>query len=140
MNEGEILEKLIDLSHTIKDDMPIYPGDIRTNLFQTHYLNENGYNDYRLDISMHSGTHVDSPMHLTESREYVSEAPLESFIGVGCVLDVRNQPVIQLKTDYDKAIPENGIVLLYTGWEIYYGTEEYFSEHPTISLDFCSFY
>lgn len=65
------MEKLIDLTHIIEDSMPIYPGDIKTNLFQTKYLSVNKHNNHRLDISMHTGTHIDSPMHLTESNEYI---------------------------------------------------------------------
>lgn len=30
--------------------MPIYPGDIKTNLFQTNYLSINGFNNHRLEI------------------------------------------------------------------------------------------
>lgn len=43
------MEKLIDLSHSIENGMPVYPGDINTNLFQVKYLSENKYNDHRLD-------------------------------------------------------------------------------------------
>lgn len=133
------MERLIDLSYMIEDNMPVYPGDIRTNLFQTNYLSVNEYNNHRLDISMHSGTHIDSPMHLTESKEYISEALLESFIAVGCVLDVRNQPVITMKTEYERLIKANSIVLLYTGWDKFYGKTEYYQEHPIVDIDLCRF-
>ena len=108
------MTKLINLSQVIEDNMPVYPGDIRTNLFQIKYLNTNKYNDHRLDISMHSGTHIDSPMHLTENKEYISEASLESFIAFGCVLDVRNQPVIKMKTEYEKLVKEHRVALYRT--------------------------
>jgi len=133
------LTKLINLSQVIEDNMPVYPGDIRTNLFQIKYLNTNKYNDHRLDISMHSGTHIDSPMHLTENKEYISEASLESFIAFGCVLDVRNQPVIKMKTEYEKLVKEYSIVLLYTGLDKFYGTAEYYQEHPIVDIELCRF-
>ena len=133
------MTKLINLSQVIEDNMPVYPGDIRTNLFQIKYLNTNKYNDHRLDISMHSGTHIDSPMHLTENKEYISEASLESFIAFGCVLDVRNQPVIKMKTEYEKLVKEYSIVLLYTGLDKFYGTAEYYQEHPIVDIELCRF-
>ena len=117
--------------------MPVYPGDNRTNLFQTNYLDKDQYNNHRLEISMHSGTHIDGPMHLTQSKEYISELSLDSFIGVGCVLDVRNQPIIQAKPEYEELIINNSIVLLYTGWDSFYGTEKYYEKHPIIDIDFC---
>ena len=133
------MEDLIDLSQIIEDNMPVYPGDIRTNLFQTSYLSVNKHNNYRLDISMHSGTHIDSPMHLTESNVYISEASLQSFIGIGCILDVRNQSQITMKREYEQLIKNNSIVLLYTGWDKFYGEEKYYQEHPVVDIGFCKF-
>lgn len=133
------MEKLVDLTHIIEDDMPTYPGDIKTNLFQTNYLSVNEHNNHRLDISMHTGTHIDSPMHLTESNVYISEIPLDSFIAKGTVLDVRNQPIIHMKIEYEKIIKENSIVILYTALDKIYGTPKYYVEHPIIDTDLCKF-
>jgi kynurenine formamidase len=133
------LEKLIDLTHIIEDNMPIYPGDIKTNLFQNKYLSVNKHNNHRLDISMHAGTHIDSPMHLTDSNEYISELSLESFIATGCVLDVRNQPIIEMKAEYEELVKENSIVLLYTGFDKLYGMPEYYEEHHILDMNLCKF-
>lgn len=137
--ELEKLEKLVDLTQIIEDDMPVYPGDMKTNLVQTEYLNVNSYNNHRLEIGMHAGTHIDSPMHLTESVEYISEIPLDSFIGEGCIIDVRNQCIIKMKPEYENLIKENSIVLLYTGLDEVYGTSQYYEEHPIIDIEFCKF-
>lgn len=131
------MKKLIDLTQTIEDNMPVYPGDLKTSLVQTEYLSKDKYNNHRLEIGMHSGTHVDSPMHLTESMEYISEAPLDSFIGVGCIIDVRNQSIILMKPEYENLIKENSIVLLYTGFDEVYGTSQYYEKHPIIDMEFC---
>lgn len=133
------MEELIDLTHIIEDSMPIYPGDITTNLFQNKYLSISSHNNYRLEISMHTGTHIDSPMHLTESTKYISELPLESFISIGCILDVRNQPIIKMKEEYKELIKENSIVLLYTGLDKLYGFTEYYEEHSLLHMDLCKF-
>jgi kynurenine formamidase len=78
-------------------------------------------------------------MHLTPCKEYISELPLESFIGNGCVLDVRNQAIIKLKDEYNTLVKENSIVLLYTGFDAYYGTKEYYQNHPSIDIELCDF-
>lgn len=129
--------KLVDLSHEIEGNMPVYPGDTKTNLVQVKYLSVDKYNSHRLDINMHSGTHIDSPMHLTDSKRYISELPLESFIARGCVLDVRNHNVIRPSSEYDGLIKSHSIVLLYTGYDKHYGTEEYYENHPCVDMDFC---
>jgi len=139
MNGGITLWKIVDLTQVIENEMPVYPGDIGANLFQFKYLNVNGYNDHRLEISMHAGTHIDSPMHLTDSKEYICEAPLDFFIEKGCILDVRNQPVIKMKTEYEELVKDNSIVLLYTGFDKFYGTAKYYEEHPVVDLNLCRF-
>lgn len=131
--------KLIDLSHEISDNMPVYPGDPKTDLLQIKQLSEDEYNNFKLDIGMHSGTHIDSPMHLTDSKEYISELPLEPFIAEGCLLDVRDQATIRMKAEYDTLVNENSIVLLYTGFDAHYGTKEYYENSPCIDVELCRF-
>ncbi|MDD4296161.1 MAG: cyclase family protein [Ruminiclostridium sp.] len=129
--------KLIDLSHKIEENMPVYPGDSKTKLQQVKHLNVDKYNNHTLEINMHSGTHIDSPMHLTDSKNYMSDLPLESFIADGSIFDVRNQSVIKFETEYEKLIKEDSIVLLYTGYDKYYGTKEYYENHPCVDMELC---
>jgi kynurenine formamidase len=131
------LIKLIDLSQPVKDGMPSYPGDPETKLMQSRYLNEDGHNNFTLETCMHSGTHIDSPMHLTGSSKHISEIRPEAFIGTGYMLDVRGQALIQAKPEYGKLIKEESIVLLYTEWDKFYGAKKYYEEHPCIDIDFC---
>jgi len=131
--------KCIDLTHTIIDRLPPYPGDNETQLLNTKQFETDGYSNHRLKIDMHSGTHIDSPMHLTDSKEYICEYPPESFIGEGCIIDVRNRPVIKLKKEYETKIKEGCILLLYTGMYHKFGTEEYFNTHPVVDMEFAQF-
>ncbi|OPZ88599.1 MAG: Kynurenine formamidase [Firmicutes bacterium ADurb.Bin419] len=131
--------EIIDLSHEIYDNMPVYPGDSKTGLLQVKYLKDDKYNNHRLDTNMHAGTHIDSPMHLTERKEYISKLSLNSFIGDGCLLDVRNQPTIGMKAEYEALIKDNSVVLLYTGYDIHYGTKVYYENHPCVDVEFCEF-
>lgn len=131
------MNKLIDLTHKIENGMPVYPGDMETTLTISRELNVNGFNDHRLETGMHSGTHIDSPMHLTNCNRYISDYPLDSFIGKGCVLDVRGQDLITNKTVFNEIIHEHSIVLLYTGFDRFYGTEDYYSNHPCVDNGFC---
>ena len=130
------MDSIIDLSQPIEDNMPVYPGDTRTGLYQSSFLSSDGHNNHRLEINMHSGTHIDSPMHMTDSSSYISQEPLESFYGNGCIVDARSLPVITMKEEYEDIIKEGSIVLLHTGWDRYYGTPRYY-EYPTVSADFC---
>jgi len=88
--------KLIDLTHKIEDLLPEY-REMRKQDSLTHETKNRRLYQHRLHIDMHSGTHIDSPMHFVESKKYICDYPIESFIGEGCIIDARNEPVIKLK-------------------------------------------
>lgn len=131
--------KLIDLTHTIVNGLPVYPGDGETVLKQTRFLEKDMFNNHRLEISVHAGTHIDSPMHFLDTKKYISQLPLEAFIGEGCLLDVRGQKKIELKEEYPSLIKENSIVLLYSGIDKMFGQEEYYYNHPELTIEFAEF-
>lgn len=127
--------KYIDLSHEIKNNMPVYPGDIDVNLTKEEDFNKDGYNMYSLYTEMHAGTHIDSPLHMKDNKKFISEYPIEKFIGNVALLDVRGEKIIELKDEYYKNIKENDIVILFTGWDNFYGKEEYYTKHPIVSME-----
>ncbi|ACL70098.1 cyclase family protein [Halothermothrix orenii H 168] len=128
-----IMGKFIDLSQEIIDNMNVHPYDDKVKLYQDKYLEEDEYNNFRLEIGMHAGTHIDTPMHLTDRKIFISEIPLEKFAGSGCLLDVRDEKIIGFKQEYIDVVNENDIVILYTGYSDKYGTDEYYTNHPVIS-------
>lgn len=134
------MERFIDLSHTVEDSLPVYPGDLKTLLTQCKYLSIHGNNDHRLEICMHSGTHIDTPMHLTESTVYVSDIPLEHFVGNGCFLDVRGKAVITYEPEYEHKVQPEDIVILYTGHDKKFRNSDYFKDYPVIDQSLAEFF
>ncbi len=131
---------LIDLSHNIINDMPVHPYDDPVKLYQDKFLDRDGYNNFKLEIGMHAGTHIDSPMHMTNIDSFINEISLEMFIGKGCLLDVRDESVIKYKEEYSSIVNENDIVILFTGYYEKYGTEEYYKEYPVVDKELADFF
>lgn len=127
---------IIDLSHLITESLPVYPGDSETSLTQTKYIKTDKYINHKLNINMHSGTHIDGPMHLLDTDTYLNDYPLNTFIGDGCLLDVYKETIIDYKGEYEDQIKEDQIVLLYTGHSERYGKSECFSNYPVITRSF----
>jgi Predicted metal-dependent hydrolase len=135
LGEAFKVYRLIDLTRELKDDMAVYPGDDNMKLRQIKYIKADGYNDHRLETGMHVGTHLDGPMHMTESDTYISDIELDRLIGHGCFINAEGQDTINYKDEYEEKIHEQSIVLIYTGYDKHFGTEKYFSSHPVISED-----
>jgi len=79
------------------------------------------------NLSEHTGTHVDAPVHFSVNGLFINEIPLDRLYGVALVIDARkyishpNDTITmnELKS-WEKSvgveIPRGSIVLIYTGW------------------------
>lgn len=127
---------IIDLTHRIESEMPVYPGDAETRLEQSKYFHIDGYNNHQLSVNMHAGTHIDGPMHLLDIQKYMSESSVEQFVGDGVLLDVQEAAAIDYKEKYEALIKEEQIVILHTGHGELYGQPAYFEDYPVLTTEF----
>jgi arylformamidase len=128
---------LIDLTHTFTPDMPVYPGDPCAKLYQCAHIEENGLlNKYNIETNMHVGTHMDAPLHMVEDGAFICDFPVEKFQGRGVLIDARGQNPIDTNLLKGKNIKEGDIVLLWTGWDKKFRTDEYFKSWPAITEEF----
>jgi len=128
--------KLVDLSNWIEQDMPVYPSDEKPDLIQDKFLDIDKYNNFTIKTGTHVGTHIDSPMHLTNSTKFIGEYSLENFCGRACVIDARGLDIIKYVPLYDELIKNKDIVLLYTGFDTEYGSDDYYNAQPVIDISF----
>ena len=129
--------QIIDLSHTIHDEIQIYPGDplpsIRRGL--TH---EKDYCHVDvLTLGSHTGTHIDAPFHFLEDGKKIDELPVQLFVGDGVLVDVTGKSDRELIEPgdiepYENEIAEGDFVILKTGRDKYFGTSKYYF-HPYLS-------
>ncbi len=55
---------IIDLTHTITPEMPMYPGSAAPSIKPTGSLTRDGFRETQLTIASHTGTHMDAPSHM----------------------------------------------------------------------------
>jgi kynurenine formamidase len=87
--------RVVDLSHTLEEHMPMWPGQSR--YFHTlwdSYWHGDPAVDYQLLLNEHTGTHVDAPAHFVKdeadpAHRWVDEVPATALIGPARVLDFR---------------------------------------------------
>lgn len=129
------MQTLIDLSLPIANLMPVYPGDEPPSLLKVKNILQDGFNNFHLSATMHIGTHIDGPMHLTQSDNFINQTPLDQYFGTGCFLNVAGKKDILLMEDYELLVQPKSIVMLYTGMSRLFGCKEYFSEYPIVSRE-----
>ena len=131
--------KLIDLTHTLCNGNPIFPGDEPVQLDQVKTIEADGFTNFRLSSEMHVGTHIDGPLHKITGSPLISNLPPERFTGQGVLIDVRGEKQIIFKEAYRTLIPAGSIVLFYSGLDHHFGEPDYFVNYPDISEELALF-
>jgi arylformamidase len=78
--------KVIDISFPVRPGMDTYPGDPVVQLERVRSIaGGDGYNLTRLDFGVHTGTHVDAPLHFIDGAAGAEALSLDVLIG-SCVV------------------------------------------------------
>lgn len=88
MNGGFILPEFFDVSQLINEEMVVYPGNPEPSIKRYASVPKDRVNESILTLGSHTGTHVDSRLHLRNGREGASSLPLDSFYGKCRVIDL----------------------------------------------------
>jgi kynurenine formamidase len=123
--------RLLDLSYTYDDDTIYWPtspsGFELTELARGKTDGGYFYSSYSFCTPEHGGTHLDAPVHFSETGETPAEIPVRRLVAPGIVIDMAEQasknPDALLGIDTVKGwearngpVPQGAIVVLRTGW------------------------
>ena len=81
--------KIFDISKTISSDLQVWKGHPAIEIKKMSRISEGGRNNLSyLGMTVHTGTHVDSPYHFLDNGETVENLSLEDLIGPAVVVDL----------------------------------------------------
>jgi arylformamidase len=123
--------RIVDLSMTVQecDSAPFAPNENYFKLRPIIKWEDKGFVSNVVQMTVHAGTHIDSPHHFFFDKPSVEQLPLEAMMGKAVVLDLTFKGTAGARItpeDLEKAenslnaqgveIRENGILLLRTDW------------------------
>jgi arylformamidase len=80
--------KILDVTVPIRPGMPVYPGDPDVRLSRERAIAKGDpANVGRLDFGLHTGTHVDAPLHFIEGAAGVEALSLDVLVGPAVVVE-----------------------------------------------------
>ena len=146
--------EIIDLTLTVSDKIPTFPGSPRPNFIPWENIKEDGYNLELLFLSTHTGTHMDAPYHFLEKGAKIHEISLNKFVSEAVLIQSREsrdrfgiKQISITKADIQKFEKQHGkidgfsSVIFYTGWNEHlslspdYNQEKYyFTKNPGLSV------
>ena len=131
----------IDLTLTISESIPSFPGSPKPQFIHWSNLKENGYNLELLFLSSHTGTHLDAPYHFAKNGVKIDQIPLDRLLGKAILIKLqktkntaitKSDIILFEKNNYK--IPNYSSIFFYTGWQKNLKNNNYFTENPGLDI------
>jgi kynurenine formamidase len=136
---------LIDVSHVVEDGMITYKGlpaplicdFLSREQSRAHYAPGTEFHIGKIEMVANTGTYVDSPFHRYAAGKDLAELPLERLANLDAVVihtgSTKGRAIGHgLLRDYDL---RGKAVLVRTGWDKHWRTDQYFEDHPFLTKD-----
>ena len=149
-------KQLIDLSHTIEHGLITYKGlpapiicdFLSREQSRQHYALGTEFQIGRIEMVANTGTYLDSPFHRYEDGKDLSELKLTSLANLDGVLVRAKSKEVRAKGEADRAIDVGAFdgvnvkgkaILIHTGWDAHWRTDQYFEGHPFLTKNAAQF-
>lgn len=134
------MTKLIDLSHTIEEGMITYKGlpapiicdFLSREASKASYAEGTTFHIGKIEMVGNTGTYIDSPFHRYADGKDLSQLPLESVTELEGILFRTDQQSIGAAL-FGNADVRGKAVLIHTGWDRHWRTDQYFEGHPFLT-------
>jgi len=133
--------KPIDLTLTISQNLPAFPGSPKPNFIPWSKIKTDGYNLELLFLSTHTGTHLDAPFHFVKNGIKIHQISPSRLISDAILIRLQRGPnqsitkkdIIIFEKKWGK-IKENSTVIFSTGWQKNLQKKYYFINNPGLSI------
>ena len=131
---------VIDLTLTISQDIPSFPGSPKPSFVPWSKIKTDGYNLELLFFSSHTGTHLDAPFHFNEKGAKIHQILPSRLISKAILIKIRKRPnqqitkadIINFEKKYE-IIEEGQSVVFFTGWQKNLKKKSFFIDNPGLS-------
>ena len=144
-----VSKQLIDLSHTIENGLITYKGlpapvicdFLSREQSKEHYASGTEFQIGKIEMVANTGTYLDSPFHRYQDGEDLSQLELTSLADLdGIVVSGKREANRGIDVDAFGDLRIKGrAVLIHTGWDAHWRTDNYFEGHPFLTKDAAQF-
>ena len=101
------MSNIIDISLPIYPGMIEWPGNKPVSVNQVKSISDSSdSNVSEIFLNLHTGTHIDAPLHFVQDGEAVEQISLEKLIGKAYVAEVKTEAVIDASDLEEINLPE----------------------------------
>ena len=129
--------KVIDLTLTISENIPTFPGSPQPNFINWESIEKDGYNLELLFISTHTGTHIDAPYHFVKKGQKIDQIMTKRLVTEAILIKIRKgsdqaitkNDIQKFEKKYGK-IDDGSTVIFHTDWQKNLNKKSYFMKNP----------
>ena len=133
--------KVIDLTQTISENIPTFPGSPQPNFINWESIEKDGYNLELLFLSTHTGTHIDAPYHFNKKGQKIDQIMTKRLVTEAVLIKIGkgpNQAIIKddiqkFEKKYGK-IDDGSTVIFHTSWQKNQSKRSYFLKNPGLGV------
>lgn len=138
------IKRIVDLSQTLYNGMPSWQTNPDLKYEPIKKAARDIFNVTVItQMHMHTGAHVDVPLHSVQEGKTVEQYTIDRFVGEGVVLDFRGKkPAEEISEEdirtYEGSISNEDVVMLCTDWSKKRGfNSDYLYKWPYLSVAAC---
>lgn len=131
--------KFHDVSMPIREGMIVYPGNPEPSIQRYSSIPEGKVNESLITLGSHTGTHVDSRLHIQNGATSAEDLPLNSLYGKCKVLDLTHVEKEIHKEDLENYHLEKGDIVLLKTRNSKRGFKEFRRDYVHVKLDAAEF-
>ncbi|WLD92842.1 cyclase family protein [Alkalihalobacillus sp. AL-G] len=132
----------VDLSHTIENGLITYKGlpapiicdYLSREESRKHYESGTEFQIGKIEMVSNTGTYVDVPFHRYENGNDLAETAIGKMAGLEGILIHIDKGIKEIDEGFFHDLKLEGkAVLIHTGWDRHWNTEQYFEDHPYLT-------
>jgi kynurenine formamidase len=136
--------KIVDLSHPIENGMITYTGlpgpkitdHLSREASRDHYAAGTTFQIGKIEMVANTGTYIDAPFHRYEEGYDLSRLDLASVANLDALVFHADPATRVITPDLFQGKKVKGTaVLIHTGWDRHWATEQYFEDHPFLTRE-----
>jgi len=133
--------KVIDLTLTISENIPTFPGSPQPNFINWESIEKDGYNLELLFLSTHTGTHIDAPYHFVKKGQKIDQIVTRRLVTEAILIKIRKgsdqaitkNDIQKFEKKYGK-IDDGSTVIFHTDWQKNLNKKSYFMKNPGLAV------
>ncbi len=138
------MHRFIDLSHVIEEGMITYPGlpgpvirdYLSRDASKAHYAEGTAFQIGKIEMVANTGTYIDAPFHRYAAGADLSGFELSAIANLDGLMLRADPETRAINRDLFRNHDLSGkAVLVHTGWDQHWRTDQYFENHPFLTRD-----